>query len=245
MIDESTQGLFGIPVPWDVATLTVLLGTACNLFGFAYSWIVLYTGAFRDRRISKKPYAPGILRKHLPQVIVNIAILNVLTFGGLVVFRGIFDDFVSPWWMVVTQVAFMLVVDDLWFYGLHRLMHENRTLMRVVHRKHHEAFDPFPLDYIYVHPLEWMGGAIGPALALVIMHAGFGWEISVWAFWAYSAFRNIHEIDIHSGVASVLFKYVPFWGTVEHHHRHHSHSRGNYASTFTYLDRLFGTMAPR
>jgi methylsterol monooxygenase len=88
-----------------------------------------------------------------------------------------------------------------------------------------------------------MGGAAGPVLALIIMHVGFGWDISVWAFWAYSAFRNIHEIDIHSGVGSMLFRYVPFWGTVEHHNRHHSHSRGNYASTFTYLDRLFGTTA--
>ena len=41
-------------------------------------------------------------------------------------------------------------------------MHENKFLLRKVHSIHHRAFSPLALEYLYVHPFEWMMGYIGP-----------------------------------------------------------------------------------
>ena len=56
------------------------------------------------------------------------------------------------------------------------------------------------------------------------------------------ALRNLHELDIHSGVkSSKITSAIPFYGTTEHHDLHHSRNKGNYASTFTFWDKIFGT----
>ncbi len=57
-----------------------------------------------------------------------------------------------------------------------------------------------------------------------------------------SAIRNLHELDIHSGIkSSKITSFIPFYGSTEHHDLHHSKNKGNYASTFTIWDKVFGT----
>ena len=97
------------------------------------------------------------------------------------------------------------------------------------------------MEYIYVHPLEWMGGGIGIpiGLGLIVLFQG---SISVHAFWIFAFWRNFHEIDIHSGLRSRFAKYIPLYGTTEHHDIHHrKNTNGNYASTFTFWDKVLGT----
>ena len=100
---------------------------------------------------------------------------------------------------------------------------------------------PIPMEYIFTHPLEWFLGAIGPFIGLAVIAIFFP-QINIYAFWAMSALRNLHELDIHSGVkSSKITSAIPFYGTTEHHDLHHSRNKGNYASTFTIWDKVFGT----
>ena len=61
-----------------------------------------------------------------------------------------------------------------------------------------------PIEYIYVHPLEWMVGAIGPFLGLITVLLLWG-SVPAWTLWGYLLVRNLHELDIppessrHSG----------------------------------------------
>ena len=54
--------------------------------------------------------------------------------------------------------------------------------------------------------------------------------------------RNIHELEIHSGFKSSFSRWIPFWGENEHHDMHHAKLNGNYSSTFTLWDKIFGTL---
>lgn len=216
---------------------TLLIHLACNLFTFLLSYVVLYTDWLSKDRIQTKAYSEGVLWRRLPLILLNLTILSLLVLVGL---RAMSDYFVLneyPSAITLTwQVLVILFFDDLYFYFYHRLLHENKFLLAKIHSIHHKASTPFPMEYIYVHPLEWLMGSLGPFIGILVLG-----NVNIYSFWTYIIIRNLHEADIHSGIRSVFFKYVPFVAPAEHHDLHHSKPFGNYASTFSYLDRLFGT----
>jgi methylsterol monooxygenase len=138
-----------------------------------------------------------------------------------------------------------VLVDDLWLYGFHRFIHEQKWWYRHIHKIHHRAFAPVPIEYLYVHPLEWAGGGIGVAagfaLAIWLFDGMPAWSLYAWAVW-----RVGHELDIHSGVRSGLLRLLPVVAPMENHDLHHARpTKGNYASAFRIWDRVFGTEIPR
>ena len=141
--------------------------------------------------------------------------------------------------IIIFQVLFILIFDDLFFYFLHKWMHDNKYLLKTIHRIHHKATAPLALDYMYVHPLEWLMGYIGPFIGIIVV--SFISPLSCWAFWVYQLIRTLHEMDVHSGFKSFFSKWIPLWGECEHHDKHHEVLNGNYASTFTIWDSIFRT----
>ena len=231
-----------------MVTLAITLG--CNLIAGLLSYMVLYTDIFESRRIQKRRYRPEIFRERLPLIAFNLTILIIITYVGLYfaedIFSWAYQDLGWMGWMgVAAQVIFLVVIDDAYFYAFHRNLHERPWLYRTIHKVHHKAFAPFPLEYIYVHPLEWMIGAGAIPIGLYVIYLTQG-SVSVWAFWVFAAWRNLHEIDIHSGLQPQWTKKIPLLGTSEHHDLHHMrNSKGNYSSTFTFWDRLLGTQLTR
>jgi len=97
------------------------------------------------------------------------------------------------------------------------------------------------MEYIYAHPLEWMGGAIGSFLGILLIFLYSG-EVSAWAFWIFSVIRNLHEVDIHSGIKSKISDRIPLYGSTEHHDMHHlKATKGNYGSMLKFWDLVLGT----
>ena len=93
--------------------------------------------------------------------------------------------------MIIGQLFVVIIFDDAFFYILHRIMHENKFIYTKIHKIHHRANSPIPLDYIYVHPLEWMSGFIGPFIGILILGG-----VSIYTFWLYLFIRNFHEFAI-------------------------------------------------
>jgi len=190
--------------------ITLIIAFTCNLMGLIYSYLVLF----------------------------NLFLLFTLSGLGLYCLQDFFILGVYPnIGLFLFQFFSILLIDDLYFYIFHRSLHNNKYLLKKIHSIHHRAVTPFPLEYIYVHPLEWIGGAIGSFLAILILQ-----EVNIYAFWAYVIFRSLHEIDIHSGVKSTFSRYIPLLGTTEHHDLHHSKVKGNFGSTFNFWDRIFNTI---
>lgn len=225
----------------EIVLITVAISLACNLIGFVFSYFVLYIKPLQNNRIQQhNPYKPSDFYKRLPLISLNIVLVLILSCAGLY-FNGHYFSMATPTVLqfVLTFVV-VLFMDDTYFYFYHRYMHENKTLYKLIHRIHHKAYNPIPLEYLYVHPLEWMLGMIGIVLGVVAVIA-FEGSINAWAFWAYTIYRNLHELEIHSGLNSGLQKLIPFYGTTESHDLHHAKLRGNYASSLTLWDRIFKT----
>ncbi|XP_062518021.1 methylsterol monooxygenase 1-like [Corticium candelabrum] len=143
---------------------------------------------------------------------------------------------IPPWYNILLRMYACLLVEDTWHYFFHRLLHHKR-LYKHVHKIHHNFQAPFGMVAEYAHPIE-------------TMVLGFGFFIGIMLFanhifllWTWMAVRLIETIDVHSGYNIKLnpLHILPFYGGNEYHDFHHMNFVGNYGSTFTFWDKLFGT----
>jgi sterol desaturase/sphingolipid hydroxylase (fatty acid hydroxylase superfamily) len=221
-----------------IAWYTVLLLVGTNLIGLLYSMLVLYTDLFRKFTIQKKQYVKGVFAKRMPLYLFNITLLLAISGLGAYFGFGFLEQKISIG-IIVFQVVFAFVIDDIFFYFYHRWLHENKFMLKNIHSIHHKATKPFPLEYLYAHPFEWLMGMIGAflgfALILIFM------PVNLYAFWIFGAIRNLHEIHIHSDLELPISSKIPLLSKTKHHDDHHAKLNGNYASTFVWMDRIFKT----
>ena len=221
-------------------SLTILLIILINLFGYIYSYLIVtdkigLTKQIQPNADKDKKY----LFSHTFLFVFNVCTLILFVFIGFYFFKDYIIDVNTSfsYLNLFVQLFIILIFDDTFFYFLHRLMHENKYIYKKIHKIHHRANSPIPIDYLYVHPLEWMSGFIGPFIGILLLGG-----VSIYAFWLYLIVRNLHELDIHSGLkGSFLNRLLPFSGTNEHHDLHHAKRDGNYSSTFTLWDTIFRT----
>ena len=222
-----------------IIELTLLQLIFINVFGYLYSRLIVTKSIFKHRSIqNSKRTDLKYLNSHLYLFIINVFTLMFFVFIGLYFFDTYIIDH-SKSFSPFTPLFLLIILffDDTFFYFLHRLMHENKYIYNKVHKIHHRANSPIPIDYIYVHPLEWMSGFIGPFIGILALGG-----VDIYTFWLYLFFRNFHELAIHSGIVTSRFSnIVPFYGTNEHHDLHHAKRNGNYASTFIVWDKVFKT----
>ena len=187
------------------------------------------------------PRKRGTLKARLPLIATNLAVLYGSAIPGLWLVQDRFPLRLPTLGEGLAQFVALVLADDLWFYFVHRKLHVDKELYRRVHKIHHEAFAPVPIEYIYVHPLEWMAGALGPVLVVLGVLVARG-EMSGLLLVGWQAWRTLHELDIHSGLRSPVTRALPLWAGMKHHDLHHAKpTRGNYASSLTIWDRVFAT----
>ena len=219
--------------------ITVAILFCTNLIGYIYTALILHTNLINDYRIQPKEYFAKRFYERFPLILFNISILLSVGIVGVFLLQDFIDFGLPTVWVFTWQLVLIFLIDDLYFYFYHSALH-TKFLYKHIHKTHHRSTMPIPMEYIFTHPLEWFFGAIGPFIGLVVI-ASFS-EINIYAFWVMSALRNLHELDIHSGIkSSKITSLIPFYGTTEHHDLHHSKNKGNYASTFTLWDKVFGT----
>tara|TARA_Y100000589_G_scaffold43986_1_gene37047 strand:+ start:6354 stop:7052 length:699 start_codon:yes stop_codon:yes gene_type:complete len=220
---------------------TVLIILTCNLVGFIFSLATIHLKFLEKFKIQKRKIKPITFYKRLPLILFNIFLLIIISCVGLYYFLDLinYSVLIDDSILIIVQLFVIFVIDDFYFYFLHLLMHKNKYILKKVHSIHHRAITPVALEYIYVHPLEWLSGYIGPFLGMLIL--SFFNPVNIYAFWLYQIIRNIHELDVHSGFKSKISKWIPFWGESEHHDKHHEVLNGNYATTFTFWDDFFNT----
>lgn len=224
-----------------LATITIIVTNSISLFGLLATYAIIWFGVPRALRLQEAKQSMEAFHRQLPLILFNIALLSLMTFISLRMFDSHFSMETPRWWVIALDVAFVFVIDDIWFYMWHRAMHEVKFVYRHVHRIHHRAYAPLPMHLLYVHPIEWMVGVIGPGLGFALLFL-FHDQVSAYTIWVAGGLRQLHELNIHSGIRSFLLRYIPFLGLTDTHDYHHRYpTKGNYSSTFRIWDRVFGT----
>eukprot|EP00916_Digyalum_oweni_P016893 GHVL01027711.1.p1 GENE.GHVL01027711.1~~GHVL01027711.1.p1 ORF type:complete len:262 (-),score=41.10 GHVL01027711.1:64-849(-) len=145
---------------------------------------------------------------------------------------------ISPFCKLAAQLFGCAVLEDTWHYFMHRLMHYG-PLYKHIHKIHHDFSAPFGFEAEYAHPIETLVLGMGFMIGVLVYgnHVTFLW------FWV--ALRLTETIEVHSGYDIALpfnwLHFFPFYGGARFHDFHHQNFIGNYASSFTYWDELFGT----
>jgi len=137
---------------------------------------------------------------------------------------------------ILWQLAAFFIIEDFYFYWVHRLLHHKR-IYKYVHKVHHNHAVPFGIAAEYAHPIETavlgLGTILGP----------FCFARHLLTLWCWLVVRLWETIEDHSGyeIPWNPLNFIPFWGGAVHHDYHHKEFEGNYASVFTFWDWVFGT----
>lgn len=223
--------------------LFILAGLFIFSFIISYIWsyIIVCTKGFDNQLLSERKISMSKFVEHTKMAVWNFVFVLLVTCISIW-FIG--DDFFSfekiSVWQFAISFVIMVVADDIWFYGIHRLMHKIPFLYKKIHIVHHRAAPPIPIDYLYTHPIEAMTSSMGLMIGAMVLVALFG-VISIYVFAAYVFYRTMHELVLHSSLTIIPKKWLGFIGSSEHHYLHHKHLNGNYGSAFNILDKIFGT----
>ncbi|CAD7691300.1 unnamed protein product [Nyctereutes procyonoides] len=134
------------------------------------------------------------------------------------------------WYMLLARCFGCAVIEDTWHYFLYRLLHHKR-IYKYIHKVHHEFQAPFVMEAEYAHPLETLILGTGFFIGIMLLcdHVIF--------LWAWVTIRLKETINPPRDPLNL----IPFYAGSRHHDFHHMNFVGNYASTFTWWDRIFGT----
>jgi methylsterol monooxygenase len=157
------------------------------------------------------------------------------------------------------QIAFFFVFEDFFHWNgtpitfyfdeqnkmkwnvAHQALHWG-PLYRHIHKLHHKYSAPFGLAAEYAHPAEVFilgtGTIAGPLLYCYITKKLHMVTVLIWI-----TLRLFQAVDAHSGYDFPwsLQHIIPFWSGADHHDFHHMAFTNNYATSFRWCDRIFGT----
>ncbi len=144
------------------------------------------------------------------------------------------------WWYAPLTLAISIILYDAWFYWVHRLLHwkpmyrfhalHHTSVAPTVWTNHHETIVESLLNQLYyaiivfIPPIPWQMLVVQKVydqISGMLGHAGY-------EHFASPAARTPWPL------ASTVF-----------HDQHHGYFRFNYAHTFSFWDRIMGTLHPR
>jgi len=141
-----------------------------------------------------------------------------------------------PMGEITWQVFFCFVAEDFLFYWGHRALHTN-FLYRHIHHVHHRYAAPFGIAAEYAHPVEVVFLGVATIFGPMVVRP------HLLTLWVYLLMRCFQTIECHSGYDFPwsINRWLPLYGGADFHDHHHRTYSGNYASTFVWLDKLYGT----
>lgn len=147
----------------------------------------------------------------------------------------------SNWqlWELIVSGVVMILLNDLWFYSMHRFLHRP-TPFRLIHSIHHKSIDVNPFSSYSFHIVE----------ALLVTCWMIPYVMFVPTPMAVLGFLQV--FGLANNIMSHLgYEFLPAWllkipvlrwlNTSTFHNMHHTRIAGNYALHFRWLDRFFGT----
>lgn len=136
------------------------------------------------------------------------------------------DEEYLTWKSLLIYLNLYYVIQCMWFYWTHRLLHTRYFWCRV-HYVHHTYTETFPYCAIYAHPFEH---AVGNVASVIMGPIMFPYNINMFRIWI--AMATVNSVYSHSYISRI--------GNPGNHDLHHLFFRYNYG-TGTWVDKLFGT----
>ncbi len=148
-----------------------------------------------------------------------------------------------PLWYLVASYTIAIVLQDAYFYFMHRLFH-HRILFRLWHHGHHRSHPPTPWTSFAFDPPEAIAHAlflVGIALLLPLHPIAIIAVLSTMTVWAV-----VNHLDLDTLPIDFPHHWCGRWFTGPAHHAvHHHHYTLHFGLYFTFWDRQLGTQSPK
>jgi len=161
----------------------------------------------------------------------------MLIFRPVILWLGMVATPPLPSWKETLPILLVsLILEDFYFYWIHRFLHWG-PMYKFIHKVHHEHAAPFGIAAEYAHPIESLMLGVGSLFGPMLLSR------HVFTLWVWLLLRVFQTVEAHTGydLPYSPTKIIPFWGGAIFHDYHHETFKGNYASTFTWCDWMFGT----
>ncbi|HEX5318437.1 MAG TPA: sterol desaturase family protein [Stellaceae bacterium] len=198
-------------------------------------------GRIAAAKIQARATASDLIRRDRRQSLVSLAGIAAMFGTGHWLYAELGWGWTSPTGTIgpILSAIASLLIFDAWFYWFHRLIH-GKALYRRVHQWHHMTVTPVVwsnnsdrlIDNLFLQSYWLVAHLVFPVAPAVLL--------------AHKIFDQVTGIIGHSGWehgGRWCWPPSPLVG-VTHHDQHHRYFRCNYATHFTWWDRLMGTLHP-
>lgn len=231
-----------------IATFLIMMLRYFVLAGIPFLILyILYPKAF-----SKSKIQSGIAKRKdfLREIAYSAQSVFVFAAVGLLVLKSPLKEYTLfyenasdyPLWWIPISVLLAFILQDTYFYWMHRTVHHPK-LYRQVHLVHHKSINPSPWTSYSFHFLEAILEAlIAPIVLFLIPLNLLGLILFTIGGFVVNVYGHLgFEIAPKWLRRSFLFEVV---NTSVYHNMHHSKFQGNYGLYFRFWDRIMGTEYP-
>jgi len=231
---------------WLVVFSGIVIFIRYLIFSLAYhvTFFRFLRAKFQHRILHQKK----LKRKQYKKEIYWSAISGFI-FGGVAIllyelyinnYTAIYTDFSTyPWWYIPISILAFLLLQDTYYYWIHRWMHLPKVY-KYFHLVHHKSIHTSVFTSFSFHPLETILQALFFPLVILIL------PIHLYAFGFVLLFMTLSATVNHAGVevypSGKFGKWFQKWVIgATHHDKHHTKFNYNYGLYFSFWDRLMKT----
>ena len=240
------MGLPLYPAPdagvWDFLALWAVLYVELLLIYFAVGGVLHWlNGRYPNRQIQARP-RKNQMAMEIRYSVVALSTISLYLAGGIFVQAKGWA--LIPWelsiYSVLASALISLILYDAWFYWGHRLMHWKPLYTRF-HAHHHKSVVPSP----WSNNSDTLVGTFAEQFYFFVIV--FVLPIPPDVLIAHKIYDQVTGMIGHAGneyfASRTTRKPWPMVCTT-YHDQHHGYFNYNYANTFTWWDRLMGTLHP-
>lgn len=193
-----------------------------------------------DKKVTRMQKIRELKHSLIAAIPTSIIISAVTYLGYLGLNMMYFDISQYGYLWFVGQIVILIILADIWFYFVHRMMH-SKKFFRHTHKLHHLSTDPTPFATNSVHTFEAIMdiGFLVIASFLIPLHP-FALFITITIALMWSTIAHLgYEI-----LPRNLFFIGKYLNLPTYHNHHHKTFKYNFGFYTTILDRVFGTLHP-
>jgi Delta7-sterol 5-desaturase len=213
-------------------------------YGLFYFW---RADKWTTRKIGKKKYSRKQFRREISWSVINSVSFAIT--GTIILwlwqqgYTRIYDDpFKYTLLWIPASLAISLLIDETYYYWIHRLMH-HPVIFKKIHRIHHQSNITSPWTASAFHPLEGLLLAVVLPVTLMIvpMHpVAILTQLTVMTISSV-----INHLDIEVYPANFNRHKIGRWLIgATHHSLHHKQFKYNFGLYFTFWDKWKKTESP-
>ena len=168
---------------------------------FYLIFYVWFRSRWETRKINKRNYKAGQLRKEMRWSIIN-ALLFAVTASITVILwqKGYTKVYTGTglygWWYLPVSLIILMLVHETYYYWIHRWMHIP-SVFNMVHKVHHDSRIASPFTAFSFHPLEGLLQAIFLPVMLLLLPVHYYVIITQLTIMTFSSVINHLDIEIY------------------------------------------------